>query len=159
MAAHALNTRGTQRAPKRAKAYSQGQITHLIATSYIIDVDPLDGLMQATDTQVTVENHSRVYSDKPAISVTGDTLTTEDDGTTALVAETTYHAYYDDQARSGGAVGLKLTQVSTDAATSDEHPFRHYVGTVTTDVSGGTGTTAAGSMPSGWSGPSWTATP
>jgi hypothetical protein len=151
MAAHALNSRGTQRAPKRSKIYSQAGITQLIATSYIVDADPLDGLMQATDTQVFVEGHSRVYSDRQ-VEVTGGALTTEDDGTTALVAEKTYHGYYDDETRAGGAVALKLTRDSTLAATSDEHPFRHYLGSIVTDVAGGTGTSAGGSVPPGWSG-------
>ena len=159
MAVNVLNLRGSQRAPKRSVAFTQGEITHLISTSYIIDADPLDGLLQATDTQITVEDHSRVYADKPPVAVTGGVLTTEDDGTTALVAETVYHTYYDDETRAGGAVDLKLTQVSTNAATSSDHPFRHYVGTITTDVGGGTGTSGGGTTPPGWDGGDFSSTP
>lgn len=158
MAAHALNSRGSARASKRRPRFDRATIAQLIDASYTIDVDPLDGLLQATDTQISVENHSRVYSDK-RVSVTGGALTTEDDGTTAIVAETPYHIYYDDQQRTGGEVDLKATQDSTLAATSDENPFRHYVGTITTDALGGTGTSASGPSPSSWDRGDFTATP
>lgn len=121
----------------------------LIANSYTIDADPLDGLLQATDTAITIENHSRVYGDK-TVSVTGGTLTTEDDGSTALTASTLYHVYYDDGGRSGGAVSLKATKVSTTAANSSANAARHYVGSITTDVSGGGGTSGGGTFPGGW---------
>lgn len=139
-------------------SFTTAEITQLISTSYVTDADPPDGLLQATATQITVESHSRTYSDK-AVSVTGGTLTTEDDGTTALVAETTYHVYYDDPQRAGGAVSLKATQVSATAATSSTNPFRHYVGTIPTDATGGTGTSGGGVTPPGWSGNDFTQTP
>ncbi|MFX8316395.1 hypothetical protein ABTL66_19340, partial [Acinetobacter baumannii] len=55
-----------------------GYIAGLIGTSYVIDADPADGLLQALPTSISVETHTRVYSDK-TVSVTGATLTTEDD--------------------------------------------------------------------------------
>lgn len=126
----------------------------LIAGSYVTDADPGDGLLQATDTAITVETHTRTYTDG-SVSVTGATLTTEADGTTALVATTTYHIYYDDGARAGGAVAFKATQVVADSANSAAHPSRHYVGSITTDTTGGSGTSAGGAIPPGWTGDYW----
>lgn len=126
-----------------------GYVTGLISTSFVTDADPADGLIQGTDTSLTVEDHTRSYDDKTA-AVTGGTLTTEDDGTTALAAEVTYHIYYDDPDRAGGAVALKATRSSSTAATTPANPYRHYVGSLATDVSGGTGTSGGGAAPPGW---------
>lgn len=114
----------------------------LIATSYPTDSDPLDGLLQATDTAITVETHSRTYSDR-AVSVTGSIIG-------SLSATTLYHVYYDDPARTGGAVTFAVTTNSEDAATSAAHPSRHYVGSITTDTVGGGGTSGGGGTPPGW---------
>ncbi|UAB76948.1 hypothetical protein INR77_08815 [Erythrobacter sp. SCSIO 43205] len=121
----------------------------LIAISNPTDADPLDGLIQATDTSITIEDHVRTYADR-SVAVTGDTLTTEDDGTTSIADETRYHIYYDDSSRSGGAVTFKATQTSTVAQNSSTNPNRHYVGSIVTDVIGGTGTSGGGSVPPGW---------
>jgi hypothetical protein len=127
-----------------------GYVAGVIGTSYVIDADPLDGLLQALPTSITIETHSRVYSDK-VVSVTGATLTTEDDGTTAIAASTLYHVYYDDSARAGGAVTLKATRTSTAAANSASAPYRHYVGSITTPASGvTTPVTGGGAVPGGW---------
>lgn len=126
----------------------------LIASSYTTDADPADGLLQATDTQITVENHTRTYSDT-SVSVTGATLTTEADGTTALVASTTYHVYYDDAGRAGGSVAYKATQNQANSVNSATYPARHYVGSITTDVTGGSGTSAGGAIPPGYNGDNW----
>jgi hypothetical protein len=126
----------------------------LIASSFVTDADPADGLLQATDTQIVVETHSRVYTDA-TVSVTGATLTTEADGVTAIAATTTYHVYYDDPGRAGGAVALKATQVAADAQNSAAHPARHRVGSITTDTTGGGGTTGEGAIPPGWSTDYW----
>lgn len=126
----------------------------LIAGSYITDADPADGLLQATDTQITVENHTRTYSDS-TVSITGATLTTEDDGTTALVATTIYHVYYDDETRADTTPAFKVTQNAADAVNSASNPARHYVGTITTDVAAGSGTSAGGAIPPGWSYDNW----
>lgn len=128
------------------------QITQLILSSYVTDADPLDGLLQATPTQITLENHTRTYTDK-AVSVTGGTITTLDDGTTAIIASTVYHIYYDDSLRVGGAVARKATRLSATAATSVTNPYRHYVGTITTPASGTSSGT--GSAPSGWNDTNW----
>lgn len=126
----------------------------LIASSFVTDADPADGLLQATDTQIVVETHSRVYTDA-TVSVTGATLTTEADGVTAIAATTTYHVYYDDPGRAGGAVALKATQVAADAQNSATNPARHRVGSITTDTTGGGGTTGEGAIPPGWSTDYW----
>lgn len=126
----------------------------LIANSYTSDADPADGLLQATDVQITIEAHSRVYSDY-SLSVAGGTLTTEDDGSTALVAETTYHVYYDDGTRSDTTPSYKATQSAPTSANSSTHPARHYVGAITTDVTGGGGTSAGGAIPPGYNYDTW----
>ena len=127
-----------------------GYVSQIIRTSYVIDADPLDGLLQALPTSLTVETHSRVYSDN-TVSVTGATITTDDDGSTAIAASTLYHVYYDDAARAGGAVSLKATRVSASAANGSSAPYRHYVGSITTPATGvTTPTTGGGAVPGGW---------
>lgn len=126
----------------------------MIAQSYPTDADPSDGLIQATDTAITIESHTRTYPDK-TVSVTGATLTVEDDGTTAIVATTLYHVYYDDAGRAGGAVSLKATQDPTVAANSPSNPARHYLGSITSDTTGGSGTSYGGSIPPGWTYDNW----
>ncbi|MAY20321.1 MAG: hypothetical protein CL955_06855 [Erythrobacteraceae bacterium] len=123
-----------------------GELGALITGRAMVDVDPADGLLQASDTEITVENHTAEYFDKSE-SITGTTITTEDDGTTAIAAETRYFIYYDDAGRSGGAVTLKATQDITAAVNSATNPGRHYVGAITTDVLGGGGTTGGGTAP------------
>lgn len=113
-----------------------GELGALITGRAMVDVDPADGLFQATDSAITIESHTAEYFDKN-VSVTGATLTTEDDGSTAIIAETRYHVYYDDAVRSGGAVALKATQDITQAVNSATNPGRHYVGSITTPVTGG----------------------
>ncbi len=126
--------------------YSSG----LIGTSYVVDSDPLDGLLQALPSSIAVETHTRVYSDK-TVSVTGATLTVEDDGTTAITASTLYHVYYDDAARTGGGVTLKATRTSTNAVNAPGTPYRHYVGSITTAATGvTTPVTGGGAVPGGW---------
>lgn len=124
------------------------EVSQLILNSFATDVDPADGLLQATDTTITVETHTRTYSDK-AVSVTGDTL--------AVVAAEDFlnHVYYDDADRAGGAVTYAATTDPEDAVNGPANPFRHYVGSVLTDEVGGAGTSGGGSIPPGWSGGNW----
>lgn len=127
-----------------------GYASTLIRSSYVVDADPLDALLQALPSSITVETHTRVYSDQ-TVSVTGATLTTEDNGTTAIAASTLYHVYYDDAARAGGAVTLKATRTSTSAVNGPSAPNRHYVGSITTPASGATTpNTGGGAVPGGW---------
>jgi hypothetical protein len=123
--------------------------TVLISSSWTTDVDPADQLAQATDDEITVEAHTRNYSDKQ-VSVNGGTITTLDDGVTPLAPSTLYHIYYDDGARVGGAVSYKANTSAPDAANSALNPSRHYCGSITTDIVGGTGTQGGGVFPSGW---------
>lgn len=126
----------------------------LISTSYPTDADPADGLIQATDASIMIEAHTRSYSDK-TLAITGATLTVEDDGVTAIAAETLYHVYYDDPARDDTTPAFKATRYSTTAVNSPTQSARHYVGSVTTDVTGGGGTTGGGGLPPGWGGNQW----
>lgn len=128
-----------------------GEQLALITGRAMVDLDPPDGLIQATDAAITVETHTARYADK-TVSVTGATLTTEDDGTTAIAAETIYFIYYDDALRNGGAVSLKATRFAGDAYTSPENPGRHYVGFIETDVTGGAGVGGGGATPPGFGG-------
>ena len=126
-----------------------GYISNLISTSYVTDADPADGLIQATDVQITIEDHTRTYADFD-VAVTGATLTTEYDGTTPIADDTLYHIYYDDEDRAGGAVTLLASRSSQRAALKESSPYRHYVGSLRTDVTGGTGTSGGGALPPGW---------
>mgnify|MGYP003148635483 CR=1 FL=1 len=133
-----------------------GYARAMIGLSYVTDADPADGLLQGTDTQITIETHNRSYPDK-TVSVTGGVLTVDDQGN-ALVASTTdspydsyYNIYYDDVGRSGGVVVLKATANAQIAANDATNPRRHYIGTIAMDVVGGSGTTSGGaSTPPGW---------
>ena len=120
-----------------------GYVQQLISTSSQTSVT-----VTATDTAITIGDHSRIYSDK-TVPVTGATITTENDGATPIAAEMRYYLYYDDAERSGGAVNWKATRTFFVAQTSGDTPRRHYSGYITTDVAGGNGTTGGGSLPAG----------
>jgi hypothetical protein len=125
----------------------------LIATSYATDFDPSDGLVQAVESSgvtMTIESHTRTYTDKGAVAVTGASLTVDENGD-PLATLSIYHIAYDDAARAGGAVAFVAYLDSQDAATSGAHPARHYVSTITTPDVGGT-SQAPGASPPGWSG-------
>lgn len=132
-------------------AYAQ----QAISISYVTDLDPLDGLLQATDSQIVVESHVRTYQGTGDVSITGATLTTEDDGTTAIAATTLYHVYYDDATLADTTPDLKATKNAVDAVNSNANPYRHYLGSITTDVVGGTGTSAGGAGPPSWKLDNW----
>lgn len=134
-----------------ANRVSASELRSLIVNRAMIDADPPDGLLQATDASLAVEAHTADYADK-AVAVTGGTITTEDDGSTAIAPGTLYHIYYDDLSRSGGAASLQATRTSTVALNSSTNPGRHYVGSITTDVVGGSGVRGGGANPPGWNG-------
>lgn len=123
-----------------------------IATSYVTDADPPDGLIQAEApggvVSMTIENHTRTYSDIGSVAVDGDTLTT-DENSDPLATETTYHIAYDDPARAGGAVTYVAYLNAQDAATSGDNPARHYVGSLTTPAADGS-SSGGGASPPGW---------
>jgi hypothetical protein len=115
----------------------------LIATSSIIDADPADGLMTATNTTITIEAHSRRYDDQ-TVSINAGTLST------VAASGALNHVYYDDPDRLGGAVTYIATTDPYTAANSPANPYRHYVGSIVTDTVGGTGTSGGGATPAGW---------
>lgn len=131
-----------------------GELQALITNRAIVDIDPADGLLQASDTAVTIETHTARYADKE-VSVTGATLTTLDDGTTAIAASTLLHIYYDDLLRNGGAVTLKATTTPANAYTSPDHPARHYIGSIATVGAGDPPATGGGITPPGWNDDPW----
>lgn len=137
-----------------AAAAEAGYITALIATSYTIDADPADGLIQAVApsgvVSVTIEDHTRVYTDKGSTSVTGATLT-DDENSDPLAVSTLYHFAYDDPDRVGGTVNFVAYLDSADAAASEANPYRHYVGSLVMPAADGTGS-GGGSTPPGWDG-------
>jgi hypothetical protein len=133
-----------------------GELLSLITGRAMVDVDPADGLLQASDTAVTIETHTARYADKE-VSVTGATLTVLADGTTtiaSLPAATWLFIYYDDLNRSGGAVSLKATTIPADAYTSPDNPARHYVGAIQKVAPGDPPATGGGALPPGF-GPEW----
>lgn len=124
-----------------------GELASLVSTSVPVDADPLDGLLTATDTQITIEAHSRRYNDR-TVAVNGSTIG-------SLSPETFYHVYYDDPTRDGGAVTYVVTINSAIALTTSDNPGRHYVGSIGTDEVGGTGTSGAGASPPTWNPTVW----
>lgn len=104
--------------------------------------------ISATDTAITISSHNRRYQDK-TVAVTGATISVEDDGTTPVAAETRYYLYYDDVARTGGAVSFKATRFFVTAQIGEATPARHYAGFITTDIVGGGGTSGGGALPPG----------
>lgn len=135
-----------------------GELQALITGRAMVDVDPADGLLQATDTAVTIETHTARYADKE-VSVTGATLTVLDDGTTAIPASSLIHIYYDDALREGGAVAMKATLTPADAYTSPDNSARHYIGSISTTATGDPPNTGGGATPPGWGGDPWYSEP
>lgn len=89
-------------------------------------------LITATNTgSVTIQNHTRTYGDSglnPSVSVIGATLTTE------AASGSTVRVFYDDAARTGGAVSYYFI---VDPATSPAQAGDvHSVGAVIIPVSG-----------------------
>lgn len=111
----------------------------LISTSVQVDLT-----ISATDTTITISDHTRRYNDKD-VEVDGDTLT-------GLTAETQYYVYYDDIEREGGAVTYSATTNYFTAFLSPTNPGRHYAGYIRTDVVDGEGTSGGGSLPPGGGG-------
>lgn len=114
-------------------------ITNLINTSYQADLT-----VTATDSSITISNHTRVYLDG-SVAVTGGSIG-------SLTADTWYYVYYDDPMRGGGAVTYYATTDYFTAFPSATNPYRHYAGYIKTDVVGGTGTSGGGALPSGGGG-------
>ncbi len=141
-----------------AASADAGYISALIATSYVTDADPADGLIQAVApggvVSVTIEAHTRTYTDLGTIPVDSAVITLDVNGD-PLETETTYHFAYDDPDREGGAVTYVAHLSAQQTATSGENPYRHYVGSLTMPVTDGSGS-GGGSQPPGWDGDKWT---
>lgn len=137
-----------------------GFLSQLVLSSYVTDSDPIDGLMQATSTAITIEAHTRTYSDK-SVAIAGPTVLTTDVDGVPLEATTdpddpvVYHVYYDDGDRNGGTMTFHATSDPTEAANSPDQPFRHYLGSISMDVAGGTGVQEGGQIPPGWKPEYW----
>lgn len=121
------------------------QIAEFIRTSSVAGLT--FSIDDAGDT--TVSNHQRIYSDKPAVSVTGAVVprpsgTFSSDGIVV---------FYDQADRSGGAVTYQAARVPGGAGDLDdyfasaEHPYRHFVCFGTFPASGGTTTGGSGVGP------------
>lgn len=96
---------------------------------------------------VTIPDHSRVYTSGRTVSVTGAVL--------VLPESSSQLIYYDDEERAGGGVSYQTTTVAADAYFSQANPDRHYIAFVTTVDAGGAGGDSGGSSPpggGGWSG-------
>lgn len=114
----------------------------LILTSYANGIEIIAEADGAT-AQVTINDHTRVYTDK-TVAVTGDVLT-------GLEYGKAYFLYYDDPTRAGGAVSILATLDPTQAVTSDLYPARHQVGGVTTPATAGDPpNTGGGTRPPGF---------
>lgn len=131
---------------------SPGELQALITGRAMFDSDPGDGLLQASDTTVTVETHTVRYADKE-VSVTGASLTVLENGTTtiaSLPAATLIFVYYDDLKRDGGAVTLKATTAPANAYTSPANPARHFVGSIPKVATGAPPNSGGGARPPGF---------
>ena len=125
-----------------AAALPSGYFRSLIASSWQGAVT-----ITATDDEIVIGNHDRIYSDL-TVAVTGATLAV-DDTAAAIAAETVYYLYYDDATRAGGAVTWAATTDFYAAQLSDTAPDRHFGGWIITDAIGGTGTSGGGATPPG----------
>lgn len=144
------------------------ETAELISTSSVINLDPTEPVLTASDSQIFVKTHDRRYSDF-TVSVDGNTggaildssgqpildsssnaiLDSFGSSTpiTGLTANTLYHVGYDDSEREGGAVtyvvSTNLYDV-TNPGSGGVSPGMHYVGSITTAASGGGTTTTGG---------------
>lgn len=73
---------------------------------------------------ITVINHNRIYADVPktSVPVIGKMIP-------GLAINTVYYLYYDDAARAGGAVDIKISTNNLDAAQTG---IRHSLGSIQT---------------------------
>lgn len=104
--------------------------------------------------EVTIPDHTRVYTSGRTVAVDGDVL--------VLPESTTLLIYYDDGDLAGGAVAYQTTGVAADAYFSSDNPDRHFIARITTVDSGGGGGGVGGSGPpggGGWDGPPGTEIP
>lgn len=131
--------------------YTRNPIFELLSASEqnLIATSSQRGLsLTATETQITISDHQRIYSDK-TVSIIGATLSSDALGD-PISADTSYFLYYDDPSRVGGAVTWQATKSFNTAQNDSDNPDRHYAGYVRTAASGSGGTSSGGgSVPPG----------
>lgn len=80
---------------------------------------------------ITIADHVWDYPDQDAdVERSGGTIT-------GLALDTEYHVYFDDASQEDETPTYHATLVQSQALNSNVNPFRHYVGAVTTPLSGG----------------------
>ncbi|MDM8352899.1 hypothetical protein [Brevundimonas diminuta] len=99
----------------------------IVSTSYANGL-VLSAVADGATAKITISAHTRVYTDGD-VSLGAAELT-------GLEYAKIYAIYYDDPSREGGAVDYQVTLSPTLAVTSDDHPTRHLLGTVTTPADG-----------------------
>ena len=113
------------------------------------------GILTASDAgasaTITIANHTRKYGDSTSVAVTGSSIT-------GLAYSTTYQVYYDDSARTGGAVTFNAT-TNPNNALHNSSVGRHYCGEITTPAAGGAATNGGVSPPSSGGQIDFTSTP
>lgn len=92
-----------------------------LANSYVTGLT-LSAADAGADTTITISAHTRVYGNGTSVAVNGGSIPGVPYGTAARI-------YYDDAARTGGAVTYQYTTSLTTAAQTGD---RHSVGAVTT---------------------------
>lgn len=110
-----------------------------LANSYVtgLTLTATDAGASAT---ITISAHTRVYGDGTIVAVSGGSVT-------GLAYSTDYRVYYDDAARTGGAVTYAATTSVTTAAQLGD---RHSVGAVTTPAAAAGPNNGNGAFPPGY---------
>jgi len=118
----------------------------LIALSSVLGSggSPITASDVGTTATITIDAHTRVYSDK-AVTVDAGSFT-------GKAFSTLYLIYYDDAGRAGGTVTYAVTTDPAIAYNSATYPDRHHVGSIMTPADGGADTGGSGGAPPGWGG-------
>lgn len=127
-------------------ARNSGQVPTAISGSYTSGMTISQSHNGDGTVDVTISNHTRVYTNGTESSVDGDTLTLDETNT--------YMIYYDDGTLEGGAVTYETVDITgggsaADGYLSQAHPDRHRIATIVTVDSLGDGGSSGGSSPPG----------
>lgn len=134
----AAATAATAAAAAQTSADSVTSDTSL-SNSYVIGVT-IAGHDAGASATVSVSAHTRLYGNSVQVSVNSGSVTT-------LAYATSYYIYYDDPARTGGAVTYHVTTSISSAAQSATNPNRHFVGTIITPAALAADTAGIGAAP------------